>query len=58
MLAARLGVSTLMVRAWLADALPAPRSHFFRVIDILHEADPEYAAFKRTDEQPSGNAAY
>lgn len=54
MLAARLSVSTLMVRAWSTDALPVPRHYFFRVVQILDDADPDPAAFrsKLKNEQP------
>jgi DNA-binding transcriptional regulator YdaS (Cro superfamily) len=37
-LADRIGVSTILVRAWMAGALLPPPSSFFRIVDILHEA--------------------
>jgi transcriptional regulator with XRE-family HTH domain len=40
-LAERLGVSRVMVRSWLCGALLPPKGHFFRVIDILDEAEPD-----------------
>jgi DNA-binding transcriptional regulator YdaS (Cro superfamily) len=43
-LAERLGMSTPMVRVWLAGTLTPPPRLFFRIVDILQEADPEYAA--------------
>jgi hypothetical protein len=39
-LAERLGLSTVMVRAWLAGKLSPPPRVFFRIVDILHEANP------------------
>lgn len=41
LLAERLGVSKVMVRAWLSGALLPPKGYFFRLIDILDEAQPE-----------------
>ena len=40
MLAERVGVSKVMVRSWLSGALLPPKGYFFRVIDILDEAEP------------------
>lgn len=36
-LAARLGLSTGMVRAWIAGAVSPPDSHLLQVLDILGE---------------------
>ncbi len=41
MLADRLGISKVMVRSWLSGALLPPKGYFFRVIDILDEAQPD-----------------
>lgn len=46
MLAERIGVSTLMVRAWMTGTLLPPKSYFFRVIDILQEAEPGCEALR------------
>jgi len=41
-LAERLGVSPGMVRVWLAgNVVPVPRL-FFRMVDIVQDADPTY----------------
>jgi hypothetical protein len=58
MLAERLGLSTIMVRAWLTGALLPPKSYFFRVVDILQEAEPDSLALRDEpkDEAP-GKAA-
>jgi hypothetical protein len=45
-LAERVGVSTIMVRAWMTGALLPPPRHFFRVVDILHEAEPNSPALR------------
>jgi hypothetical protein len=42
MLAERVGVSKVMVRAWLSGALLPPKGYFFRVIDILDETEPDW----------------
>jgi transcriptional regulator with XRE-family HTH domain len=54
MLAERIGVSRVMVRAWLTGAVSPPMAYFFRIIDILHEAEPGSLALpdERKDEQP------
>jgi hypothetical protein len=41
MLADRLGISKVMVHSWLCGGLLPPKSYFFRVIDILDEAQPD-----------------
>ena len=41
-LADRLRQSTGMVRMWLDAELPPPPNIFFRIVDILQEADPDY----------------
>jgi hypothetical protein len=53
MLAERIGVSRVMVRAWLAGAVSPPKAYFFRIIDILQEAEPGSLALpdEREDEQ-------
>jgi DNA-binding transcriptional regulator YdaS (Cro superfamily) len=38
-LAARLGVSQPMVRAWMCGFVRPPDSHFFRLVDLLNEAE-------------------
>lgn len=53
-LATRIGVSALMVRAWMTGALRPPTGYFFKVIDILNEAEPDSPALRAND---SGNAA-
>ena len=45
-LAERLGVSAIMVRAWMTGALLPPPSYFFRTVDILHEVDPDSPALR------------
>jgi hypothetical protein len=54
MLAERLGVSRVMVRSWLSGALLPPKGYFFRVIDILDEAEPDWPTVqdKLKDESP------
>jgi hypothetical protein len=43
-LAERIGVSAPMVRAWMTGALSPPPRYFFKVVDILHEAEPSSPA--------------
>jgi hypothetical protein len=59
MLAERLGLSTIMVRAWLTGALLPPKSYFFRVVDILQEAEPDSLALRDgpKDEPPAKAAS-
>jgi hypothetical protein len=54
MLAERVGVSKVMVRSWLSGALLPPKAYFFRVIDILDEAEPDWPKLqgKLKDESP------
>jgi DNA-binding transcriptional regulator YdaS (Cro superfamily) len=37
-LAARLGVSQPIVRAWISGSVRPPEKHFFLVVDILRES--------------------
>jgi len=43
-----------MVRSWLSGALLPPKGYFFRVIDILDEAEPDWPTLqdKQKDESP------
>jgi hypothetical protein len=43
-----------MVRSWLSGALLPPKGYFFRVIDILDEAEPDWPTLqdKPKDESP------
>ena len=52
-LAERVGVSTLMVRAWMTGALLPPPRYFFKVVDILHEAEPNSPALLSPLDQES-----
>jgi hypothetical protein len=40
-LAGRLGMSAPMVRAWLTGTLAPPPRLFFRIVDLLQEADAD-----------------
>jgi hypothetical protein len=40
-LAERLGMSAPMVRAWLTGTLLPPPRLFFRIVDLLQEAEPD-----------------
>ena len=42
MLAERLGVSEDTVRGWLVRGELPPPATFFRIVDLLQEADPQY----------------
>ena len=54
-LAERIGISKVIVRAWMTGSLSPPKGYFFRVVDILHEAEPDFPALrgKLKDEPPS-----
>jgi hypothetical protein len=54
-LAERLGMSTPMVRVWLTGALSPPPRLFFRIVDILQEADPDHAVL--TDDEGASRPA-
>jgi DNA-binding transcriptional regulator YdaS (Cro superfamily) len=41
-LAERLGMSAPMVRVWLTGTLSPPPRLFFRIVDLLQEAEPDY----------------
>jgi hypothetical protein len=57
-LAERLGASTPMVRAWMTGALLPPPRYFFKVVDILHEAEPSSPALLNLlDEESPGKRA-
>jgi hypothetical protein len=53
-LADRIGVSTLMVRAWMSGSLLPPPRYFFKVVDILHEAEPNSLALLPLDQESAG----
>lgn len=40
-LAERLGMSAPMVRVWLTGTLSPPPRLFFRIVDLLQEAEPD-----------------
>lgn len=48
-LATRIGVPALMVRAWMTGALRPPAGYFFKVVDILNEAEPHSPALRGND---------
>jgi hypothetical protein len=57
-LAERIGISRIIVRAWMTGSLSPPKSYFFRVVDILHEAEPEFLASRgELEDEPPGKAA-
>ena len=41
-LAERLGVTAETVRGWLVRGEVPPPATFFRIVDLLQEADPQY----------------
>jgi hypothetical protein len=52
-LADRIGVSTILVRAWMAGPLLPPPSYFFKIVDILHEAEPNSPVLhEHLDDEP------
>jgi hypothetical protein len=56
-LAERLGYSEGMIRAWLDGKVAPPPAVFFRIVDILQEAEPGY--LQMTDAQagdPAGQS--
>ena len=58
LLAERIGISKIIVRAWMTGSLSPPKSYFFRVVDILHEAEPDFLASPGTlKDEPPGKAA-
>ena len=58
MLAERIGISRVIVRAWMTGSLSPPKSYFFRVVDILHEAEPDFLALRgKVKDEPPGKAA-
>jgi hypothetical protein len=56
-LADRLGVSRIITRAWMTGSLVPPASYFFRIVDILHEAEPASPALRGAEESSNGQAA-
>ena len=41
-LAQRLGVTSEAVQSWLTGGQVPPPATFFRIVDLLQEADPQY----------------
>jgi hypothetical protein len=54
-LAERIGVSGIMIRAWMTGALLPPPRHFFSIVDILHDVEPDSAALRDPlEDRPPG----
>jgi hypothetical protein len=44
-----------MIRAWMTGALLPPPRHFFSIVDILHDVEPDSAALRDPlEDQPPG----
>jgi hypothetical protein len=45
-LAARIGISGIVVRAWMIGAQLPPAHHLFNLVEILHQAAPDSPALR------------